>query len=185
MIITALSLPGVYLVELELQADARGHFARSFDSAQFQARQLVHAFTQHSVSYNHKRGTLRGMHYQAAPHGEVKLVRCTRGAVFDVVVDLREDSPTRGRWLSVELSADNGRAVYIPAYCAHGFITLQDHSELLYMIDVPYEPSAARCLRWDDPLLAVDWPLQPLVISERDATAPHFATMTTTTPTEP
>ena len=172
MIISPLSLAGVYLVEIEPQQDERGYFARCFDSEQFKSQGLASHFTQHSVSFNHKRGTLRGLHYQAEPHGEVKLVRCTRGEVFDVVVDLRQDSPSRWCWVSVTLSEHNGQALYIPAGFAHGFITLRDDTELHYMIDVPYRPAAARTLRWDDPALAIGWPIPPALISPKDATAP-------------
>ena len=124
------------------------------------------------MSYNHRRGTLRGLHFQAAPHAEEKLVRCTAGAIFDVIVDLREGSPTRYRWVGFELSAENRRALFVHKDFAHGFLTLTDHSEVLYMISVPYAAGFARGVRWNDPAFGIDWPLEPLHIAARDAAYP-------------
>jgi dTDP-4-dehydrorhamnose 3,5-epimerase len=170
-------LPGVWLIEPDLLSDERGWFARSFDAAEFAERGLNPAVAECNMSFNHRRGTLRGMHYQAEPHGESKLVRCVRGAVFDVAVDLRADSPTYRRWHGVELSAENRLAVYIPAGLAHGFQTLSEDSELHYVMGDPYVPEAARGVRWDDPAFAIQWPPceGPRTISARDAAYPDFA----------
>jgi len=164
-------LGGAWIVELDLLGDERGWFARSFDAAEFEARGMNPAVSQCNASFNASEGTVRGMHYQAAPHGESKLVRCVHGAIFDVAVDLREDSPTFRAWHAVELSAENRRAFYIPEGLAHGFQTLTDDCEVLYQMGSPYVPDAARGVRWDDPAFAIAWP-EPLggarVISERD-----------------
>jgi dTDP-4-dehydrorhamnose 3,5-epimerase len=162
------AIAGVWIVEEERHTDARGYFARTFDTGVFERAGLETAWRQCSVSYNHRRGTLRGLHFQAAPHEETKLVRCIRGAVHDVVVDLRPSSPTRYHHVAVELTADNGRAVYVPAGTAHGFQTLADESALFYQITPDYVPSAAAGVRFDDPRLGIDWPLPVAVISERD-----------------
>ena len=175
----ATPLDGVWVLELERFGDERGWFARSFDAQEFGARGMNPDVVQCNISYNHRRGTLRGMHYQADPHGESKLVRCVRGAIFDVAVDLRPGSPTNGHWHGVELSAENGLAFYIPAGLAHGFQTLTDDSEVHYLMGDPYVPDAARGVRWDDPAFAIQWPAPPAggrVISERDACYPDHAT---------
>ena len=165
-------LPGVFLIELERRTDERGFFARSFCVDEL-ARAGLHAdFPQGNVSFNTHRHTLRGMHYQAAPHGEVKIVGCTAGAILDVVVDLRAGSPTRFAWCAVELTPDTGAQLYIPAGFAHGFLTLADRTEVAYRMGTRYIPDAARGLRWDDPRFAIGWPARPAVISERDATYP-------------
>lgn len=167
-----LTLPGAWLVALELKRDRRGYFARCFDAEKFRELGLETAFEQHSLSFNHVRGTLRGLHYQVPPYDEVKLVRCTRGRLYDVLVDLRRGSSTYGKWAGYELSADEPGALYIPAGLAHGFITLEDETEVHYMIHGPYKPEAARTIRWDDPALAIDWPMTPVVISDNDRNAP-------------
>lgn len=172
---SASPLAGVLAVDMERIEDERGFFARTFCSDEFAERGLAASMRQCSVSFNARRGTLRGLHYQAAPHAEEKLVRCTAGAVFDVVVDLRADSPTYRRWHGAELSAANHRALYVPAGCAHGFVTLADDTEVFYMISVPYAPGSARGVRWNDPAFAIQWPVQPLVISDRDAGYPWFS----------
>ena len=174
----ALPIAGAMRIEPEAHADARGHFARVFCREEFEAHGLVGALSQMSVSWNHKAGTLRGMHYQIAPWGENKLVRATRGALFDVLLDLRPSSPSYRQWTGVELSADNAHAVYIPAGVAHGFLTQVDGTEVLYAMDVPFRPEAARGLRWNDPAFGIAWPqMQGLIISERDAGYPdHEAT---------
>ncbi len=151
-------LPGVWTIELDPLADERGWFARAFDAREFRARGLSPEVTQCSVSFNPRRDTLRGMHYQAAPHGESKLVRCVRGAIFDVAVDLRPGSPTRWRWHGVRLSAESRRAIYIPAGLAHGFQTLCDDCEVHYQMGGEHVPEAARGVRWDDPAFAIQWP---------------------------
>jgi dTDP-4-dehydrorhamnose 3,5-epimerase len=169
-------LPGAWVIELEQIDDERGSFARSFDAEEFAARGLNPAVAQCNVSLNTRRDTLRGMHYQAEPHGESKLVRCVRGAIFDVAVDLRPDSPTRCRWHGVELNAEDRLAFYIPAGLAHGFQTLTDDTEVLYQMGHAYVPDAARGVRFDDPAFAIEWPAaEKLVVSERDRTYPDFS----------
>lgn len=175
MILTELPLPGAYIVDIEPREDERGFFARTVCAVEFAARGLDAGFVQSSTSFNRRAGTLRGMHYQGAPHGENKLVRCTAGAVFDVAVDMRASSPTRGRWAAVELSAANRRAVYLPKGIAHGYLTLSDDTELLYQMTAPYVPAAARGVRWDDPALAIAWPEADRIIAERDLELPLFA----------
>jgi dTDP-4-dehydrorhamnose 3,5-epimerase len=165
----------VWVVEPERHADVRGFFARTFDAEEFARRGLRSTFPQCSVSYNVRAGTLRGMHFQAAPHAEAKLVRCTAGGIYDVAVDLRPDSPTRGRWAGVELTAENRRALYVPEGFAHGFQTLVDAAEVLYQISAPFVPEAARGVRWDDPAFGIEWPeAAERVINERDRTYPDF-----------
>jgi dTDP-4-dehydrorhamnose 3,5-epimerase len=165
------SLPGAWVVELDEIVDERGWFARTFDAAEFRARGLNPDVVQCNASFNHRAGTLRGMHYQAEPHGESKLVRCVRGEIFDVAVDLRPDSPTCRGWHGVELSAENRLAFYIPAGLAHGFQTLTDDSEVLYQMGNPYVPEAACGVRWDDPAFGIEWLAAEggRIISERDA----------------
>jgi dTDP-4-dehydrorhamnose 3,5-epimerase len=169
-------LPGVWTIELEPLDDERGWFARTFDAAEFARRGLNPAVVQCNASFNARAGTLRGMHYQAEPHGESKLVRCVRGAIFDVAVDLRRDSSAFTRWHGVELSADNRLALYIPAGLAHGFQTLADGAEVLYQMGDAYVPDAARGVRFDDPAFGIGWP--PLdgerIVSARDRAFPDF-----------
>ena len=166
---TATELAGLFVVDLEPASDARGFFARSYSEAEFASRGLTTVHRQSSVSFNEARGTLRGLHYQAAPHEEFKLVRVTQGAVWDVAVDLRPDSATCRRWFGLTLSAANRRALYIPAGFAHGFVTLEPSSEVFYMISADYSAADARGVRWNDPALRIDWPLAPVVMSTRDA----------------
>jgi dTDP-4-dehydrorhamnose 3,5-epimerase len=169
-------LPGAWVIELEELGDERGWFARTFDAEEFRARGLNPDVLQCNASFNARRDTLRGMHYQADPHGESKLVRCVRGGIFDVAVDLRADSPTYCAWHGVELSADNRLAFYIPAGLAHGFQTLEDDAEVLYQMGNPYVPESARGVRWDDPALGIKWP-QPRgerTVSQKDRTYPDF-----------
>jgi dTDP-4-dehydrorhamnose 3,5-epimerase len=170
---SATELPGVWLVDIEPRVDERGLFARTVCTEEFARHGLDAAFVQSSVSVNRRRSTLRGIHFQAAPHAEIKLVRCTRGAVFDVAVDLRPDSPTYRRWTGAEISAENHRAIYIPKGVAHGFQTLTDETELLYQMTVPYHAESSRGYRWDDPAFAIAWP-DPVgpVMNERDAMLP-------------
>ena len=175
MILHPAPIAGVFLVALERIEDERGSFARTFDRAAFRAHGLDPTVAQCNLSTNRRRGTLRGLHWQAAPHQEHKLVRVTRGAIWDVAVDLREGSPTRGRHFAAVLSAANGDALFVPAGCAHGFVTLEDDSELVYQISTPYSAAHARGVRWDDPELAIPWPLAPAVISERDGGLPSWA----------
>jgi dTDP-4-dehydrorhamnose 3,5-epimerase len=175
MIFHDTELPGVRLAELERRADERGYFARVWDPAELESAGLNSALAQVSVAFNDRRGTLRGLHFQAEPHAEAKLVRCTRGAVFDVVVDLRRDSPAFRRWLGIELREADGRMLYVPEGLAHGYLTLEDRSETLYLISEPYAPDAARGVRWDDPAFAIEWPAEPAVISDRDRRWPDFS----------
>jgi dTDP-4-dehydrorhamnose 3,5-epimerase len=169
-------LPGAWLIEAEQLADERGSFARTFDAEEFQARGLNPVVAQCNASLNNRRDTLRGMHYQAEPHGESKLVRCVRGAIFDVALDLRAESPGFLRWHAVELSAENARSFYIPAGLAHGFQTLADDTEVLYLMGERYVAEAARGVRFDDPAFAIEWPEphETLIVSERDRSYPDF-----------
>ena len=162
------------LVELDEQRDERGSFVRTFDAAEWQARGFATRIAQCNLSRNTRRGTLRGMHFQAPPHAEAKLVRCSRGAIFDVAVDLRDDFPTFRRWFGVELTESNRRMLQIPERFAHGFLTLVDDSEVAYQMSAEYEPSHARGVRWDDPAFGIQWPASPIVISDRDRTFPDF-----------
>lgn len=169
-------LAGAWVIEPDRIGDERGWFARTFDAEESRARGLNPEVVQCNASFNALRGTLRGMHYQADPHGESKLVRCVRGAIFDVAVDLRADSQTRCGWHGVELSAENGRAFYIPAGLAHGFQTFTDDCEVLYQMGHRYVPEAARGVRFDDPAFGIDWPELdgPRTISEKDAAYPNY-----------
>jgi dTDP-4-dehydrorhamnose 3,5-epimerase len=167
-------LPGSYVVELERRDDERGYFARSFCEREFAAHGLPSRFPQCNLSHNDKLGTLRGMHYEAPPSFECKLVRCVSGAIYDAIVDLRPGSASFLKWTAVELSAANGRALFVPAGFAHGFITLVDHSDVFYHMGDFFRAGSARGSRWDDPRFAIDWPMPPRVISERDASYPDF-----------
>ena len=179
MIVHPTELPGVAVIELEGLRDERGYFARTFDAELFASHGLDAYVVQCSTSFNSRAGTLRGLHYQAAPHEEGKLVRCTRGRVWDVAVDLRPESPTHRRWLGLELDADGARSLYIPAGCAHGFQTLVNDSEVHYQMTAPYAPQAARGVRWDDPAFAITWPDAPAggarFLSEGDRAFPNYA----------
>jgi dTDP-4-dehydrorhamnose 3,5-epimerase len=172
---TPTGLDGAWLVDLDPIEDERGFFARAFGVEEFGAvgaETVVHAV---NISFNRAVGTLRGMHFQAEPHGEAKLVRCTAGAIFDVIVDLRPGSPTRARWYGARLDASNRSALYIPRGVAHGFQTLEPDSEVLYLMSSPYVPEAARGVRWNDPAFGIDWPEVPQrVINDRDRTYPDY-----------
>jgi dTDP-4-dehydrorhamnose 3,5-epimerase len=165
---------GAVLVEAERISDERGFFARTFCRDEFAAQGLDTALVQCSISFNERAGTLRGMHYQRAPHEEAKLVRCTMGAIRDVVLDLRRESATFLRWAAVELSAANRSALYVPKGVAHGFVTLADASEVLYQMSVMFHPECAAGVRWDDRAFAIDWAAPVRVISERDRNYPDF-----------
>lgn len=169
---TACPIDGAWLVDIEPASDERGFFARTHCVTELAARGLEGVFRQSSVSFNSLRGTLRGMHYQLAPHEETKLVRCTGGAVFDVIVDLRPQSGSFRRWFGSELSAANRRALYVPPGCAHGFLTLTDAAEILYMISADHVSGAGRGLRWDDPAIGIAWPFTPTTVAPRDASYP-------------
>jgi dTDP-4-dehydrorhamnose 3,5-epimerase len=172
MIFTELPLPGAFAVDLQELRDERGFFARSYCAAEFAAQGLGPELRQCSVSYNARRGTLRGLHYQDAPHEEHKLVRCTAGAIYDVIVDIRQSSPTYRRWFGAELTMANRRSLFIPPGFAHGFVSLTDGAEVYYMISAAHAPEFSRGLRWNDPAFAIEWPLAPTVISARDAAYP-------------
>lgn len=167
-------LAGAFVVDLEPVRDERGFFARSWCHDEFAARGLSTAIAQCSVSFNALRHTLRGLHFQAAPHEEAKIVRCTQGAIYDVIVDLRPHSPTYLCWFGIELSAANRRMLYVPKGAAHGFLTLQDATEVCYQISERYVAESARGVRWNDPRFGVEWPTAPEVISERDRSYPDF-----------
>jgi dTDP-4-dehydrorhamnose 3,5-epimerase len=175
MIFTETALKGAHLVDLERHEDDRGFFARSWCAGEFETSGLNPRIAQCSLSFNVRKGTLRGMHYQVKPFEEAKLVRCTRGSLCDVIVDLRPDSPTYARHLSVFLSADNRRMLYVPEGFAHGFLTLEDATEVFYQISELYSPESQRGFRWDDPAFGIVWPEAVQVISERDRTYPDFA----------
>ncbi len=174
MIFTPTKLDGAWQIDLELHRDERGFFARAWCGRELAAQSLDADIAQESLSYNTRRGTLRGLHLQKAPHEETKIVRCVHGAIFDVIVDLRPHSPSYGRWQGFELSAGNRRAVYIPKGFLHGFQSLTDEAEILYQISAFYAPDAAAGHRYDDPAFAIAWPLPVTVISERDLSWPAF-----------
>ncbi len=174
MIFRDTALAGVFIVEPEVLGDERGFFARVWCSRELEARGLEHRLVQSSISYNTRRGTLRGMHFQAEPYGEVKLVRCTTGAIHDVTIDLRPESPTFKRWIGVELTATNRRTLYVPKGFAHGFQTLEPDSEVLYQMSEFYHPESARGVRWNDPAFGIKWPLPDPIMSDRDRTYPDF-----------
>jgi len=169
---TSLLLRGAYLVELEPIHDERGFFARTWCPGEFGAQGLNATFVQTSISYNKCRGTLRGLHYQTKPHAEAKLVRCSAGAIYDVIVDLRPGSATYRQWLALELTAANHKMAYIPEGFAHGFQTLADESEVFYQISAPYVSECARGVRWDDPAFRIEWPIADPIISDRDRAFP-------------
>jgi len=161
-------LPGVFLIELERRADPRGWFARTYCEREFAEHGLVAQYVQGNASSNLARHTLRGLHYQLPPASETKLVSCVRGALWDVVLDLRPDSPTFGRHVGAELSHENGRMMYVPKQCAHGFLTLEPDTEVHYLVDSFYAPEQERGVRWNDPRFAISWPAAPAVIAARD-----------------
>lgn len=168
----AAGMPGVYLVEPEPLRDERGHFARTWCAQTFREHGLNANLVQCNVSYSAKRGTLRGMHYQHAPHAEAKLIRVTRGKVYDVLLDLREGTPAFGRWQAFELSSDKGTMLYAPEGVAHGFQTLTDDTEMFYQMSAGYSASHAAAVRWNDPVFAISWPLDHPIVSPRDQQHP-------------
>jgi dTDP-4-dehydrorhamnose 3,5-epimerase len=168
------ALPGAYVIEVEKHEDERGFFARSWCSREFAAKGLDHHLVQCNVSFNKRKGTLRGLHYQIPPHAEVKLVRCTNGSLFDVIVDLRKDSPTFLKWFAIELTATNHRMLYIPKLFAHGFQTLEDDTEIFYQMSEFYEPAASKGLRWNDPRLGINWPDADRTMSQKDQAYPNL-----------
>jgi dTDP-4-dehydrorhamnose 3,5-epimerase len=172
---TETPLAGAYVIGLERREDERGFFARSFCQEEFQRHGLDPRVAQCNISYNKKKGTLRGMHFQAAPHEEAKLVRCTAGSAYDVIVDLRSASRTFLQWHGIELSAHNRLMLFIPAGFAHGFLTLKDEVEIFYQMSVPHEPGSAGGFRWNDPAFRIQWPFAPSSVSKRDSGFPDFA----------
>lgn len=174
MIFTETELKGAFIIEIDPHEDERGFFARSWCENEFKEHGLNPRLAQCNISFNKKRGTLRGMHYQAEPYPEAKLVRCTMGAIYDVIIDLRKDSPTFKRWAAVELTAQNRRALYVPEGFAHGFQTLEDNTEVFYQMSEFYHPECARGVRWDDPAFGVEWRLPVSGSSLRDHLYPMF-----------
>lgn len=175
MIFTKTGIEGVAVIDLEMKRDDRGFFARTFCREEFIANGLQPMIEQCNLSYNHKKGTLRGMHMQIAPSPEAKYVRCTRGAVCDIIVDMRPDSPTRLQHIAVELSADNHRGLYIPPFFAHGYQTLTDDAEIAYQVSGRYAPQAERGIRYNDPALKLPWPLKVSMINDKDLNWPLLA----------
>lgn len=174
MIFHETKIHGAFEIRLELIADERGFFARSWCAKEFENYGLNPKLAQCNVSFNSRKGTLRGMHYQAAPYAEAKLIRCTRGAIYDVVLDLRPQSKTFKGWISIVLTAGDRNMVYVPEGCAHGFLTLEDNSEVFYQMSQVYNAESARGVRWDDPAFHIQWPGKVEVISERDRAYPDF-----------
>jgi dTDP-4-dehydrorhamnose 3,5-epimerase len=172
----ATGFAGAYVIEPERIEDERGFFARTFCRDEFEIHGLRNAFVQCNVSFNSRKGTLRGLHYQDTPREEAKLVRCTCGAIYDVIVDIRRASPTFKRWAAFELTAENRRMIYVPEGFAHGFQTLEDGCEVFYQMSETYRPELARGIRWNDPILAIRWRLENPIVSARDAGYPDFVT---------
>jgi dTDP-4-dehydrorhamnose 3,5-epimerase len=167
-------LKGAFIIEPEKFEDTRGFFARSWSQEEFEAWGLDAHLAECGISFNNKQGTLRGMHYQAAPHGQIKIVRCTRGAIYDVIIDLRSDSSTFKQWVGVELTAQNHLMLYVPEEFAHGFQTLRDNTEVFYQMSSSYAPESARGVRWNDPSFAIRWPDDERTIIKRDREYPDF-----------
>lgn len=174
MIFEETKLPGAFEISLEPKKDERGFFARAWCQKEFEANQLNPRLVQCNISFNSRKGTLRGMHYQAVPFAEAKLVRCTRGSIYDVVLDLRPESPTFKGWVAVVLTAERRNMVYVPEGCAHGFLTLEDDTEVFYQMSEFYHAESAHGFRWNDPSFMISWPEKVEVISERDRSYPNF-----------
>ena len=174
MMFTETKLKGAFIIEPEKFEDERGFFARTFCRKEFEAHGLNPNLVQCNISFNKKRGTVRGMHFQVKPYEEAKLVSCLRGAIYDVIIDLRPNSPTYRQWVAVELSGENFRLLYIPEGFAHGFQTLQDNTVVFYQMSESYHPESSRGLRWDDPVFGIKWPISVKSISTRDRTYPSF-----------
>jgi dTDP-4-dehydrorhamnose 3,5-epimerase len=174
MIFTETKLAGAYLINVEPFEDERGFFALSWSQREFAERGLASRFVECNISFTKRQGTLRGMHYQASPYGQVKLVRCTTGAIYDVIVDLRPESKTFKNWVAVELTAANHRLLHVPEGFAHGFQTLTDNTEIFYQMSAPYVAESARGVRWNDPAFDIDWPAAERIIIARDQTYPDF-----------
>jgi len=174
MIFTETKLKGSYIIELEKIEDDRGFFSRSFCEREFDEKSINSKYVQGNISFNNRSGTLRGMHYQSKPYEEVKLVSCTKGKIYDVIVDLRPESETFRQWISVELTDENRKIIYIPKSFAHGFITLVDNAEVMYRMSEFFVEGYGNGVRWDDPAFAIQWPLKIEVISDRDRNYPDF-----------
>jgi dTDP-4-dehydrorhamnose 3,5-epimerase len=174
MIFVETELQGAFVVKLEKFEDERGFFARSWCRREFESQGLNPNLLQCNISFNRKKGTLRGMHYQAPPNEEAKLVRCTMGAIYDVIIDLRPDSSTFKQWISLEMTSENKKMIYIPEHFAHGFITLEDNTEVFYQMSEFYAPDFARGIRWNDPVFSIQWPIEPVTLSEADRNFPDF-----------
>ncbi|MCC9166769.1 dTDP-4-dehydrorhamnose 3,5-epimerase [Pontibacter harenae] len=174
MIFTETKLKGAYIIDVKRLEDERGFFGRSYCEREFEEYGLNVNVVQANVSHNPQKGTLRGMHLQLAPNEETKLVRCTRGALFDVIVDLREGSETYKQWVGVELTADSFRMLYVPEGFAHGYLTLEDNTDAFYQVTQFYSPGSEKGLRWDDPAFNIEWPIEPQLISEKDKSHPFF-----------
>jgi dTDP-4-dehydrorhamnose 3,5-epimerase len=174
MIFREAKISGVFEIQIERMLDERGFFARTWCRNEFESHGMNPRLVQSSISFNTRKGTLRGMHYQAGPHAEIKVVRCTKGAIYDVAIDLRPQSPTFKHWVAVTLTAEDRNMIYIPEGCAHGFLTLEGGSEILYQMSDFYHAESARGVRWDDSAFQIAWPEKVEVISERDRTYPNF-----------
>ncbi|MCJ8166726.1 dTDP-4-dehydrorhamnose 3,5-epimerase [Pontibacter sp. E15-1] len=181
MIFTETKLKGAFIIDVKRLEDERGFFGRSYCKREMDEHGLNTNMVQANVSYNKKKGTLRGMHMQVSPYEETKLVRCTRGAIYDVIIDMREDSETYKQWIGVELTADKYRMLFVPEGFAHGFITLEDNSDVTYNVTQFYTPGSERGIRWNDPAFNIEWPIAPQVISEKDQEHPDFEEANATT----
>ncbi|ETT65504.1 dTDP-4-dehydrorhamnose 3,5-epimerase [Paenibacillus odorifer] len=175
MIFHETNLKGVFEIDIQPIEDERGFFARTWCVNEFEKHGINSKFVQCNISFNKKKGTLRGMHYQSAPYGEMKLIRCIKGSIYDVIIDLRPDSLTYKNWCSVFLSENNRKMLYIPEGFAHGFQTLEDNTEVFYQMGEFYHPESARGIRWNDPTIGIEWPINDLIISEKDKTYPNFS----------
>lgn len=179
MIFKETKLKGAYIIELERLEDTRGFFARAWCKKEFEAHGLNPHFVQINLSFNKSRATIRGLHYQIAPHEEAKLFRCTRGAIFDVITDLRLESPTYLDWIGVELTADNRKMLYVPENCAQGYQALTDNAEVFYQVSQFYEPESERGVRWNDPAFGIEWPeTENIIVSEKDRDWPDYVPLT-------
>jgi dTDP-4-dehydrorhamnose 3,5-epimerase len=174
VIYTETKLKGAFIIEIEKLKDHRGFFARSWCQHEFEKQGLNSRLVQANVSYNKKKGTLRGMHYQIHPYEETKLVRCTRGSIYDVIIDLRPASPTYAQWIGVELTAENYKILCVPENFAHSFLSLEDDTEVTYQVSQFYTPGSERGIRWDDPAFSIEWPIEISVISDKDQSWPNF-----------
>lgn len=176
MIVTNTNLAGAFILEPEIFEDERGYFAKAWSEKELSALGVEASFVEGNVSFNNRRGTLRGMHYQASPYGQAKLVRCTRGSIYDVGVDLRRDSSTFGKWLAIELTAGSGKMLYLPGDFGHGYVTLEDDTEVYYQVTQVYTPESSRGFRWNDPAFGIEWPrFDQLYLNQRDREYPDYA----------